>query len=68
MLQDPCQRAYTNAQMRRMGFAAFRECIAIEQRRLLNEHYRRPNAGDCASSRLPSWRDWVRRQCCCAGR
>ena len=40
MLQDPCQRAYTNAKMRRLGFAAFRECIALEQRRLLMQPYR----------------------------
>ena len=32
ILQDPCRRAYANAQMRRMGSAALRECA---ERRLV---------------------------------
>ena len=41
MLQDSCQRASTNAKMRWLRFAAFRDCIALEQRRLLMQ----PDAG-----------------------
>jgi hypothetical protein len=56
MLQDPCQRAYTNAKMRRLGFAAFRECIALEQRRLLMHHTGGPTTGAPPSW----WRSWLR--------
>jgi len=37
-----------------MGFAAFRECIAIEQQRLIDQPYRRPT-----TSPAPDWRRWV---------
>jgi hypothetical protein len=40
-----------------MGFAAFRECIAIEQRRLLTQPYRRPTtSAACVAS---WWANWI---------
>jgi hypothetical protein len=42
-------RRYSADEMRRVDF---RQCVELARQRLLNEPYRRPNAGDCASGQL----------------